>query len=193
MYPSSADGTHGDDKALLFGGHHGYGNYSSETWVYDLSDANWTLKNPVTDPGLAGRHAMARIGDDKAVVFTGSETWVYDLSDNNWTQMSPLSSPPSRVWATMAYLGDDQAILFGGETGNFPRTPYGDTWIYDLSDDTWTEYVDSPHPTARSYPAACETSLDASTDIVVFSGATGYSPAGTPTERSKETWTFGAP
>jgi hypothetical protein len=33
----------GEDKVLLFGGHHGGSSISSETWVYDLSDGEWTL------------------------------------------------------------------------------------------------------------------------------------------------------
>lgn len=189
----------GDDKVLLFGGRSGTTN-SAETWVYDLSDGNWTLKSPTTSPSARYNHAMSRIGGDKALLFGGfansvfaalGDTWVYDLSDDTWTQMSPAASPMVRYAHATAWLGDDQVVLFGGHgpgAGQY-GSPLDDTWIYDLSDDTWTESTDAPQPDARLYHASCETSLDASSDVVIFGGQLNW----LGTDLSAETWSFGAP
>jgi len=48
----------GTDNALLFGGQVG-GDYNDETWIYDLSDNEWTLKNPSNKPSGRNCFAMA--------------------------------------------------------------------------------------------------------------------------------------
>ena len=132
-----------------------------DTWVYDLSDNTWTNQALVSSrsaaewtanaPSARYDHAMAYLGEDQVLLFGGydgaydDETWVYDLSDNTWTNQAPVSSRSAAEWTAsapsvrslhaMAYLGGDQALLFGGyDTGNY----YGDTWVYDLSANTWT-------------------------------------------------------
>jgi len=141
----------GDDKVLLFGGDSG----PDETWIYDLSNNTWTLKSPITKPSPRNAHEMAYIyGDDKVLLFGGynpykNDTWVYDLSDDDWTLKSPMNAPEPRGFHDMASVyGDDKVVLFGGyedSAGN-----YGDTWIYDLSNDTWTEKSPTNKPDARS-------------------------------------------
>jgi hypothetical protein len=44
----------------------------------------------------------------------------------------------------MAYIGGDQVLLFGGMVPN-----NDETWVYDLSADTWTQQSPSSHPSAR--------------------------------------------
>lgn len=190
----------GEDKVLLFGGHHGGSSISSETWVYDLSDGEWTLKNPANGPAARYDHGMARIGADKALVFSGvigtgggggvtdAETWVYDLSDNTWTPMSPPSTPPRRYGHAMASLGGDKVAPFGGygPSGGQYGAPLDDTWVYDLSEDAWSEYTESPYPSARFGHTFCETSTDGSRSVVMFGGAQDW----LENDLSLETWIF---
>ena len=137
----------GDHKVLLFGGYDG--SFANDTWVYDLSagaEGTWTQQNPPNSPTGRTYHAMAFIGGDQVLLFGGGnnsqlqltdETWLYDLSDNNWTQKHPLTSSPSPRYAhAMAPIGAHQVLLFGGSDG---AALDGDTWVYDLSDNTWTE------------------------------------------------------
>jgi hypothetical protein len=52
----------------------------------------------------------------------------------------------------LAYVGGDQALLFGGEDNNSP--PYfNDTWVYDLSDNAWTQKSPTTSPSGREYHA----------------------------------------
>ncbi len=65
----------------------------------------------------------------------------------NWTQQSPSPKPPARYLFNMAYIGDDKVVAFGGKKS----TPgyLGDTWVYDFSDDTWTEMSPVASPSMR--------------------------------------------
>ncbi len=122
---------------------------------------DWTLKSPATNPSGRLVFGMAYGGLDQVVLFGGSggasgdETWVYDLSANTWTNVetghtwiSGTNKPESRRYHELAYIGDDKVILFGGVL-NGGSTRMNDTWIYDLSDNTWTEMTTIGAPSAR--------------------------------------------
>ena len=71
--------------------------------------------------------------------------------NGKWTQMHPETSPPPRADYGMAYLGDDKVMIFGGYS-YYPDTPtetVNDTWIYDLSENTWTEIITDIKPEPR--------------------------------------------
>ncbi|MCK5561340.1 MAG: hypothetical protein KAJ51_12125, partial [Thermoplasmata archaeon] len=120
----------------------------------DLSGLQtWTNKTPINKPiGRCG-HAMASIyGTDKVLLFGGedstnlkyNDTWVYDLSENSWTQKSPVNKPSARGFHAMASIyGDDKVVLFGGYYNPISEI-YDDTWVYDLSNDTWTKKMTTP-------------------------------------------------
>jgi hypothetical protein len=133
---------HGDDKVVLFGG---WWNLD-DTWVFDFSDGKWTQKLPGNKPTARYYHAMASIdGTDKVLLYGGwpnsitDETWVYDLSDNNWTQKLPATKPGRRYFHAMDCIwGTDRVVTFGG----YPNPQFtNETWVYDLSDDTWTKEI----------------------------------------------------
>jgi len=64
---------------------------------------------------------------------------VYDLSENSWTQKGGLASVfAARANHAMAYAGGDRVVLHGGDSGT---TRLCDTWVYDLSEGTWTNSV----------------------------------------------------
>ena len=94
---------------------------------------------------------MAYIGGDQVLLYEGGpsmKTWVYDLSANTWTCEYPSPGPLwSHLGYAMAYIGGDQVLLFGGF---HPSAGYSDdTWVYDLSDNTWTEQNPSSRPPWR--------------------------------------------
>lgn len=62
----------GDDKVVLFGGYDGVSDGLDQTWVYDLSDNAWTLKNPVSKPPGRYNHSLAYIGSDKVLLYSGT-------------------------------------------------------------------------------------------------------------------------
>ena len=56
---------------------------------------------------------------------------------DDWWNVKPSSMPsPDRDFSCIAPIGtDDKVVLFGGDIGN----PLDDTWVYDLSDNKWTQ------------------------------------------------------
>ena len=74
----------------------------------------------------------------------------------HWTQLYPAKSPPARISFAMSPIGENQVIIFGGE-GNDSKA-LGDTWIYDLISNTWTELqlTNSPSPRLQMNFAAID-------------------------------------
>jgi len=46
----------------------------------------------------------------------------------------------------MASLGGGKVLLFGGDVDG----PNGETWLYDLGDNSWTDQAPAAGPTARA-------------------------------------------
>ncbi|MGE5479267.1 MAG: kelch repeat-containing protein [Chloroflexota bacterium] len=169
----------GDDKVILFGGQ--LENYDSdETWIFDLSDNDWTKVDCEEHPRACEFPAFCKIDSNKVLLFGGSwdndiyydETWLFDLDSMKWTQMHPAKSPHSRNRGIGAYLGDGKVLIFGGvgcEWNNDICDDFcSDTWIYDLKTNTW-DSVAYCFPYGRELPQACE--LD-SGKIFLFGGHT---------------------
>ncbi|UCH89076.1 MAG: hypothetical protein JSV49_00040, partial [Thermoplasmata archaeon] len=168
----------GNDTVLFFGGYSQTG-LRNDTWIYDLSKNNWENQWPVIAPSRRSSHSMATVyGDDKVVLFGGylgwfmgkhwfgNDTWVYDVSKNNWTQKSPAKPPSNRAASALAPLpGTDKFVLFGGRNAS---KYFGDTWMYDLSDDRWTKLNLSVQPSPR-FAHAMATVYNES-EIVLFGG-----------------------
>ena len=173
----------GDDKVILYGGWNG--SLNNETWVYDLSDNIWTNKHPLLNPSHRYHLDMAYIGNYQVLLFGGSlgngvydnETWIYDLIDNTWTQHFPQSSPTVRADYGLAYISEDQVLLFGGFDSSDELND--ETWIYNLSDDTWTQ----KHPEHKPPAHADHCMAHIGTDGVLLFG-------GTNLENSSETWLY---
>lgn len=185
------------DKIVLYGGFQSGG--INDTWVYDLSDNKWTLMNPETKPPHITCHCMAPIyNDDKVVMFGGyyydgnfqyyNDTWVYDFSDNLWYNMNPQEPPPARCETGMAAISStDKIILFGGNLGEFNRSD--DTWVYDFSDNQWTEMNPISKPTTRDNHAMATICND---DKIMLFGAHGFNMYGWETwiyDLSESEWT----
>jgi hypothetical protein len=70
----------------------------------------------------------------------------------------------------MAWLGGDQVLLFGG----FDDDGHDDeTWVYDLSENSWTNQSPIGAPSARGYHAMAWLGGD---QVLLFGGACGHYP-----------------
>ncbi|MBN2030636.1 carbohydrate binding domain-containing protein, partial [bacterium] len=183
----------GGDQVLLYGGYNDNGSVVfSDTWLYDLSSDTWTNMNPASGPSNRCKHAMVYLGEDQVLLFGGScrgdydnETWVYDLSQNTWTQKNPTNPPPSRSFHGMARIGGDKILLFGGYTGS-GISNYNDTWVYDLSDNTWINQNPAKYPMYRLGHAMAYIGGD---QVVLFGG---YGPVTGPVygDPLNDTWIY---
>ncbi|UCH89792.1 MAG: hypothetical protein JSV49_03865 [Thermoplasmata archaeon] len=138
----------GTDKVILFGGTDNNGKLN-DTWIYYFNFDIWEKKLPQPNPTARIGHAMAPVwGTDKIVLFGGyfkgsqmlQDTWIYDFKNNTWTEKILVNKPKARVYHSMVPLwGTDKVILYAGcdayDAGNSLDE---DIWIYDLSDNKWT-------------------------------------------------------
>ena len=180
----------GGDVVLLLGGDVGSEIDDDETWIFDLSDSNWTQLFPDPTPSERHGHFMTALDSGRVLLFAGErhgkfvlndETWVFDLSDTSWTQLFPDDPPSGRSSHAMARLSETQALVFGGSTA---EVYYDDeTWVFDLSDTSWTQDANTIQPGGRFGHAMSETSRDGSTRVVLFGGYSG--------SNNDDTWTFG--
>ena len=143
-YSHAMAAVYGTDNVVLFGGRDSSG-FKDDTWEYDFSNNTWTLRTPSRKPTPRYQHTMASIyGDDKVLLFGGyvsgmgyvDDTWVYDLSSITWSNMNPTGNKPGPLNrpAMASIYGDDKVVLFGGLSSGFGN----DTWVYDLSNNSWT-------------------------------------------------------
>jgi len=177
---------YGTDEILMFGGYDYYQlNELNETWIYDLSSNQWSLKAPTNFPGGRRDHVMAEVyNTDKVVLWGGldqrtgphthyTDTWVYDLSSNQWTNMNPTISPPQREGPGLSMVyHTDQVVMFGAWGSATGSTATGDeTFIYDLSANSWTQVFPTSNPPPRSHFPM--TPIYGTTEVILFGGYDG--------------------
>jgi len=174
-------------KVLLFGGRDS--NHLNDTWLYDLSDNTWTIKNPSNSQSIRSDHGMAPIwGTDKVLLFSGSwgepvgDTWIYDLSDNTWIKIIPNNQVSYRYrYAIASIWGTDKVVIFGGGY-SYGDKQYSETWIYDLSDNTWIEKKLSYYPDERWQHRMAF--INKTNKVILFGGTSDI------TTYSSDTWEF---
>ncbi|NQV18238.1 MAG: T9SS type A sorting domain-containing protein [Armatimonadetes bacterium] len=175
----------GGDQTIMFGGY--ISNSTDETWVYKLSENTWTKKSPSPKPSARTGHGLAYISGDYVLLFGGwdggydGETWIYDLSENTWTEKTPTvtgGTLSARYYHSIAYIGDDQVLLFGGIISGNNKVQ--DTWIYDLSEDTWTIKSPSSKPSARQQHSIAYIGDD---QVLLFGGSDASG-------KDDETWVY---
>jgi hypothetical protein len=162
-------------KILLFGGYDG--SDLSDTWSYYYPTNTWSNLQPSSSPSSRPGPGMAYDSVAKVTVLfvqtnTGSaETWSYDSGKNAWEKKDPSISPPAPGGTAMAYDRDkDLTFLYGGYSGS---SAYGDTWTYDLGNDTWAQLNPTASPGMRAESAM---TFDSSLHTLLLFGGTrsGY-------------------
>jgi hypothetical protein len=181
---------YGTDKILICGGDHGFGRYN-ETWIYDSSENTWTNKSPLISPGARYQHCMTSIyGTDKVLLFGGTtegfqdeqnQTWIYDLSENNWTFLNLTIKPKALIGPAIANIyNTDKVVLFGGNyAAGFSYS--NETWVFDLSDNNWTNKTGQIKPNGRANYGTMASIFG--TDKVLISG-------GRNVKNLNETWVY---
>lgn len=127
--------------------------WNNEPWMQPTA-----LPPVATTPAARYRHAMARLNDDKVLMFGGTtddtdalnDLWEYNSSSHTWTEIEVNGDvPEGRVEHVMAYAGGKKIVMFGGAS-QICQTPFNGTWEYDVSTKKWTKYSKSGPPASRA-------------------------------------------
>lgn len=171
--------------ALLSGG----GPCAWENWLYNSSTNTWAPKANFTGNGRENHAVVYDERDGVFFLFGGyasqngpfyyGDSLTLNISEDEWKIRRELNNPPGRAGHAMAYdKSRHLIILFGGyyhHSGN-PGIQYQDTWIFNLSDDHWTNATPAISP---QYYNGCRMIYDDQTrNCVLFGG--------------NETWVYNA-
>lgn len=137
----------GNETMIMFGGYDENDALLSDTWEYNSSTNTWTEITTTNTPPERYSHDIVYLEDGKALLFGGyddtacmDDTWIYDTSTQNWTECGTSGTIlPVRVDHKLAFAGNGKVILFGGSYLDGSWLTRNDTWIYDITTDTWTE------------------------------------------------------
>lgn len=177
--------------ALLYGGNADTTVYD-DLWKFDPASQSWTQINiQTTKPGKLTGQSMVSIGSNKFLMFGGkddggvyhNETWIYDAQNITWDSQSLsvlVSSPGARTNFSMVVdTTTKKVVLFGGTTG---QAGLSDTWVYDITQATWSLCSPVTHPSGRSGAA------------MAFNGAKGliylFGGEENSSTRRQDTWTY---
>ena len=163
---------------------------TNHTWVYDYFANTWTDTTPEVSPPNRNSHALVYdTAADRVILFGGgdffvdyNDTWAYDYRHNTWTQLNPATQPLPRSYGFMAYNSEqDRIVLFGGV--DYTETQiYGDTWVFNYWDQTWTFLNPHVSPSPRGWFGMAYSPT--ANLVMIFGG-------GTDREHfTDETWTY---
>ena len=118
----------------------------SSVWTYDYNTNTWQeFKHKKDGPAVRDYQTLAYDEKaDKIIMYGGydygnDETWVYDLNTNTWQEMQPLKNPGVISRYSMVYANSaNKTILFGGQDGPNYYQYKGETWLYSLKHNKWT-------------------------------------------------------
>ena len=177
-----------DNKAgvvILFGGgmltcttgQHVWPILFNDTWIYNVSENNWTNMDPEISPPARIWSEMAYDSTyDVHVLFSGEhdsypwdkpDTWTYNSSQNTWTEVNCTQSPPGRCNYAMAFNSrEERVFIFGGEPDPGVAL-YNDTWEFDFENKTWNQLNLVTQPTVRTGHSMV---YDSANDAIILYG-----------------------
>lgn len=141
---------------------------------------HWEKLNPKESPPRLSSFGMAQLDENKVIIFGGDdlinnklsdETWIFDLNENIWYKINTLLRPPKRFGLGMAQLSKGKVIIFGGwDPINIINLGFlSDTWVFDITDSSWTEMKPENHPAGRESHSISQITEN---KIILFGGMT---------------------
>jgi N-acetylneuraminic acid mutarotase len=141
--------------------------FPNSTWAYDFDSNTWTEMNPAVSPPGRNYSAMAYDARADRVILFGSviaaenpdgfeivnDTWGYDYNTDAWTALEPAEAPSPRGYSDMVYSDSlKRVIMFGGiYESRGQEDALGDTWVYDVAQNTWKELHPAVSPSERGW------------------------------------------
>lgn len=136
-------------------------------------------------------HEIVLFGGTCGISMGNPGTWTYTPATDTWAKLDLETQPAARLGSPMVYDAKNQKIiLFSGDHRDSMMT---DTWVYDVTDRTWTRKHPSISPSPRAGHAMLY--LPKSQKVVMMGGFTQFNTqASNETEYAKldsfEIWTY---
>ncbi len=143
--------------------------FTDELWAYNTACDNFERIEVESGPAARGRHAVALDEARQRMIITGgrtragtsgpyqvfADTWAFDLATDTWTELA-ANGPMGGRFNHSAVVAGDKMVVFGGNNASDGAmiTPHNDTWVFDLTTDTWSQLATNTPPPARLYHAA---------------------------------------
>jgi len=164
------------DKAnqvvILFGGYCQENNRDlcDDTWTFDPETNMWTEMKPSNSPPvmyghtlvydpinqlslLWGGHMSAIKNGVSSSIGYNDTLWRYSCPENSWEEIASKSveNPSPRYWHASVFDSESgKLLLFGGDGGN---GFLADTWLFDMSQNTWERVITNDMPSPRTVAA----------------------------------------
>ncbi|TFG29843.1 hypothetical protein EU527_15290 [Candidatus Thorarchaeota archaeon] len=148
-----------NQKTILFGGYD-FDNGSSlqDTWIFHWNNHTWSEVLPISNPEPRYGHKMVYDSEHQnAILFGGrsalveNNLWTYSYEANTWIEVSQGDGPEEVYWHSMTYDSlNSMIVVFGGRQSHYLTTDlYNQTWIFDQSENSWTQMHPVVSPTQR--------------------------------------------
>lgn len=171
------------------------------TWTYQPASNTWTATSPagtLPDPSLILPAVAYNSSNQKVYLFGGrdgttynSSLYAYDVPSNTWTLIMPANgvTPPGRYRTNFAYDSTNNIfLLYGGQNVS---GVLGDTWVYDVAANTWTQLSPPLSPPLANVADFARLAYDSDHNVFVLAhkGTGGYFE-GTWLTLAIQTWLF---
>lgn len=149
----------------------------SDSAAYLQLQFSWSADMSPPSPDARRWSSMAYVPLVNSVILFGGDnvssqfddTWKFDAALSRWSQITVNGQKPdTRFGHCMISIDNDRILMFGGMKNNPGIIYYGDTWIFDCSNNTWTELSLSTAPSARSFFSMAKNS--AANKVILFGG-----------------------
>ena len=122
-------------------------SYLADAWRYDLEEERW--EGMTGPPEALLRSAAVRTGDQVhlfgGTLDGGTETdtvYQWNLSTGVWSTRLRSGTWPEARYKHAAALVDGDMVVVGGKTNDGEEDViFGDVWIWDIEESTWTELL----------------------------------------------------
>ncbi|MHA2378176.1 MAG: Kelch repeat-containing protein [Candidatus Thorarchaeota archaeon] len=179
------------DRVILFGGILEGTSVAADTWAYDYNSNTWEQMSPASHPSSRFGAAVAYNSEaDRMILYGGvspsvlKDTWAYHYEDDTWTNLNPTEHPVEAP-GQMTYDAEDDLCVFFGGSYDFDETSFSsDTWTYNYSSNSWSNFTPSTRPEAR-----CRATLayDEDSDRIILFGGMG---PGRFANKFNDTWAY---
>lgn len=154
---------------------------------------NWTELNILSSPSPRWYQAMANDPNNQLNILFGganstnffNDTWTYNVFLDKWLEVKPIKSPSPRSGSAMAYDSQNNVIVLFGGLESKDYVWINDTWIYNLTLNTWVNMSPVEAPPASRY-LIYNMAFDPIGNVcIAFGGGRSNYPYSPP-----ETWTY---